>query len=249
MSGQQKAINYLIDFVESNRFTKMAKKIREKYDIPLNGFPVFDKDKNKDYLFKYPEAWRFNEFKNYKEEVKAFNIDVKKILEGFLLRGYFWNKYIRFYIFHNKLPEMDGHIAISCKPQGTAFSNLCQISDFKEQIEEYGEDYCYKLLQSELDFFPISLKISPYATRNDMVNYIDSNLKFIEYFQNKYKKDGVKLGKLRTKKNRERDGFIYKHRKLPRKEISKLVKDKFNIILGQSEINKIISLEKKRRSE
>ncbi len=101
--------------------------------------------------------------------------------------------------------------------------------------------------------FPVVIRISPYASKRDILNYVEKLYRFsIEPFQKANQKKTT-LGKVKNKKTiiEKRNDFIYENRKLPRKEIMRLIGDKFgsNNIIDYGYIGKIISLEKRKRKE
>jgi hypothetical protein len=124
-------------------------------------------------------------------------------------------------------------------------NDLCLINESDEEnLDDRRED-----VLKENQHFPVIIKISPYASQRDIVDYIRTMYPFIEHFQEKYKSRDIKIGKQRKRNPdiQERDNFIYKNRHKPRKEIGKLLKDKYNNYLDQGEIGKIISREIKSR--
>lgn len=95
--------------------------------------------------------------------------------------------------------------------------------------------------------YPISIDLHKFSSKRDVLDYVDKNWKTIEgylkFFRNKPKR-------IRQRKNEKRDEFIWKNKKLPIKEIRKLVKENFpgTIMMGYEDVSKVISLERKRRN-
>ena len=110
--------------------------------------------------------------------------------------------------------------------------------------------------------FPIALHISIYATKRDIIDFVEKHYADIiqpvqlsipsEIAGNK----GLKNIRSRNPIIQQRNDFIYKNRLEPYKSITKLVREKFKnvlpddkTILDQGAIGKIISVENKRRHQ
>lgn len=127
--------------------------------------------------------------------------------------------------------------------------SMCLISDI---LEEKQDPYSDSTLEIWDTAYPISLRISPYASKRDVLDYVSRMYNiYIKPLQKKYKKDEIKIGKAKNKKEsiQKRNEFIYENRHLSRKEIMHLIGDKFgaNAIIDYGYIGKIISLENKKR--
>ena len=123
---------------------------------------------------------------------------------------------------------------------------LCQLSDFTEgtnenKISQYIRIYAH----------PISIKVSPYASKRSILDWIEKNFGAVQKLQAQYKNPEIKIGQYRTKNTRiqQRNKFIWDNRNLSRQIILGKIKTKFgsSLNLGYQDIAKIISLEKKRR--
>ena len=102
--------------------------------------------------------------------------------------------------------------------------------------------------------YPVVVRISPYASLRDIQALVASMYSDqIRPIQEKYAVESVKIGKIREKDAtvQERNRFIYEHRDLPRKELMRLVNDKFvsKNPLDYAYIAKIILTETKKRKE
>jgi len=138
--------------------------------------------------------------------------------------------------------------------------NLCKNKHFdylenrdnKEQ-DETTNNFVDDFRKKSDEKYPISIRVSPYASQNEIVDYIKKRWEFIKELQDFYRKSNVKIGRVKKKnpKVQERNDFIYQNRKLPLKKISKLVSDQEKWGDGPDigHIGKIISLEKKKRKE
>ena len=166
-----------------------------------------------------------------KDVSKSLMEDLENLSNQYGLSYNTWWTSLEPYILTNELVEpMDTDICILC-------DNINDPDLSKEDIEHY----------------PVSVRISPYASKRDILDYIERFFPYILHTQKDYIDKNIKIGKFKTRKTniQERNDFIYKNRNLPRKEIMSLVGDKFgpNAVIDYGYIGKIISLEKKKRKE
>ena len=245
--SKKKLLNYLDYFIESDFFQSKVKEIRKKVGIPEGGFEV-DSDKFKDlswfdYFLYEPKQLK----KKGNNTLKKVNIEVQEVCKEFSIDNIQIKTIFRIYIYHNKknyelLNDLD---------------NMCSIADMRTEIEDreglsLSTEEVIQILK--LNTYPIGLRIHPSASQRDIVSYIKNNWDDIKSYLSHYKKEGSKFGKIRSRnpKIKERDRFIYKHRKKPYKEIASLVQKEFPEVsdsVDQGSIGKIISLEKQRRKE
>lgn len=102
--------------------------------------------------------------------------------------------------------------------------------------------------QSFIRAFPINIAVHRFATKNDILDYVENNWKEIEKQLDHYRNKSVRLRKRGL--DRKIVDYIWKNKSLNRVEISTMVKKKFpEVSLQYFEISKIISLEKKRREK
>lgn len=232
-SGHKKFLNYMREIIESEYFQTFIKDTRKRYSIPNDGFPA----KGNSRLFP-PEKWvgRDNSeiYKQYREEIRVFS------------RKYHWHHLdgidiLDNYIFYNKTDF----------PFSPNSFNVCMVADL---VGEKEEPYADVTQEDDDALFPIAVRISPYASLRDILDFIRRAYKYeIKFLQEQYREKGIKLGKFKKRKTsiQERNEFIYQNRNLPRKEIMRLVTDKFggNNSIDYGYIGKIISMEKKKRKE
>lgn len=227
-SGHRKLVQYFDAIIKSDYFQKECARLRKKYKIPKDGFPPNPR------FPVFPKEWEFGSVRQGKV-AKEFLNEVRKLCDKFRLHSLDWGVVFEEQVMYGRYTlEYDGFNS----------HNLIMISDFNNK-ETYhkSDDVAY----------PVALRISPYATQRDILDFVKRNGFMINASQHKYKVKGVKIGKERKKnpKIQERNEFIYEHRHLPRKEILKLVGNKFGYdgVIEYGLIGKIISLEKKKRKE
>lgn len=96
--------------------------------------------------------------------------------------------------------------------------------------------------------YPLSINIRSQASKNDVLDYIDKNWKEIEKWLSWTRKKNKT--NIRKRAKIEISNFIWKHKDLPAKELQTLINDSFpEETIIYSEINKIKSLEKRRRAK
>lgn len=258
--GFKKLNNYFLEVVKSDTFQNAVGYIRNMYYIPKKGFPSPFKEGAIDLLMPHedPKEWVYG---GDKEENDFFTHDIEMLCRRFFLYHDTWRFVIRNYIFFNRLPDLDKNIE--------EIYDLCEISDIEAEKEELKKYQKYKKYKNLLEafvsqlaerdmLFPVRINVSPYASKRDILDFIQKNYDYIKEIQNKHKMKGVKIGKIRSRNPliQKRNQFIYENRHRPLKEIRKLIVKQFKGILDNEllfmddgYIGKIISLEKKSRKE
>lgn len=180
--------------------------------------------------FKIGESTEVASSKLYKESLK----DIDDFCEKFGLDAPVWEESLLVYILGNEIR----------KPIDASLFFVSDIP-FEKNDDLWGESFD--------EIYPIALRMSPYATQRDILDYVKKCYKtHIEFEQKKYRKN-LKIGKIRTRKEviRARNQFVYENKHLPRKKIWQLVEEKFGSKLSTDygNIGKIISNEKRKRKE
>lgn len=104
--------------------------------------------------------------------------------------------------------------------------------------------------QTHIISYPVSIDIHKFATKRDVLDFIEKRWDFIESYLEMYTEKKVRLRK--RKMDRQIVDFIWKNRKEKANRISKLITKQFpdsKVILGYEDILKIISNEKSRRTK
>ncbi|MDD4804851.1 MAG: hypothetical protein PHN69_06835 [Candidatus Pacebacteria bacterium] len=234
----RKTLNFIKSLIEDPIFQKNILKLREKYKLPNIG--LSDK--------KYGISSTGTKFIEFPKKLNHTNFseDVKKLSKNFGL-DFLWSLMIENYVVYNDLD-----ISIFTSPIDIIDINSYFETDFSGK---YGEDLRRSLLEYLKDTavtHPIAILINPYASQREIIDFIKKMYKFkIKPLQEVYKNPDIKLGKIREKKECTtlRNNFIYQHKHLPRKEIMRLVTDKFGETLDYGNIGKIISLRNKKDSK
>lgn len=104
---------------------------------------------------------------------------------------------------------------------------------------------------SDDKLYPIAIKISPYASERDIINFVQKTYRtLIKPLQKKYKVNELSLGKVRIKSEKilRRNDEVYKTRSMKVSESVKHIKNKLKDgSLDEGSIGKIRSLEAKKR--
>lgn len=229
--SHKKLWRYVEEVFQSDSFVEDVLNLRNTYKIPKEGF-VEKKIGNK----MPPEEW-----KNYSNTtvVQMLMEDVDALcykygLPCFELHDTFLDR-----IFFDGPPEkyMDNFMAY----------NLCAMQDI---INDKEDPWSERKVESDDFAYPIALRISPYASRRDIIDFVEKTYTpFIKELQDRYKMIDVEIGKQRKRdpKTVARNNFIYENRRKNRKTIMKLVAEQFNEVIDEGHISKIISHETKRR--
>lgn len=256
--GRRKMWNYFFEISQSTEFLKEVEKVRKSIEKPEREYYLKDdKDGNIEIFFKkIRKKVTSKEIKKIVEQIKKdkklsrnnLRKGIYKICKKYYLHPLYWGPLIEDIIIKDKIPKMFDDFGF----------DLCLFLDQKEENEQYklnkleGEES--DTLELDDQFFPLAIRISPYASKRDILNFVNKTYNSdIKFAQNHYLDEKIKIGKIkqRNSKIQNRNDFIYKNRTLPQKEIMKLVNKKFpnKKIYDYSYIGKIIYLEKKRRKE
>ncbi len=232
-AGHKKFLRYFEELVKTQPFQKEIFCIRKKYGVPTNGFKSSKK-------VDLPENWVFRFSKRRRE----FEIEIKKLCQKNHLHYMDSIILLKPYILYNEL-DLENII------YERGVFNLLHISDLAEESKEPSSR---SFQESDNMAYPIAVRISPYASLRDILDFIKKVYKnSILPLQNHYKIEGVRIGKSKKKKAfiQERNKIIYQNRHLPSKTIMEILYKKygFNFEIDQGYIGKIISIEKKRRKE
>lgn len=201
---------------------------------------------------------------------------------NFIARGFHWECKSKYPEETKKLlamfPAMNGHLALLLRnyiyyniflyaelaDYSDPTLNVCRLIEAEEEglvfrIDEEGEGGISvrshnQAVDEMICSYPVSIRIHPDASQNDVVDFIKKNWSLIKGYQIKSRsKEGVhsfKNSKIKVNERvKERNEFIYKNRDLPRKAIMSLLAEKYGTValLDPGAIGKVISLEKKKR--
>lgn len=224
--GSRKLLAYVNNIIVLEEFQNKIHFIREMCHIPKNGYRPL-----KDNILNAPP--------NIGSNIRMIiDKEIDKICKKYNLHIVEWNETFTAYIYYNRF----------IKPWDFTFSHLCHVCDLKEETEN---PFSKHIIDFDNKVYPVAIRISPYATKRDILDFINVAYPLIKLFQEQHKDTKMKIGKYKKRdpKNIRRNEFIYKNRSLRLKDIAIKLQRKFNIDLDEGSIGKIISLETKRRKK
>ncbi len=255
--GAKSLLNYLKSVIESESFAEDLKTLRVKYLIPDGGF------NDKKYLIKnanpyskciIPPSWEGKD--KIKDWDEKLHTDVRDLRLKYNLSNQFDHILAKLFFF-NWEPQPDSLLR-------SGF-DLCTLSDLPLEDElRSAVKYAFTnsipevrrvdqdLIVEEKDTrreFPVSIAISPYASINEIIDFVRRSKDSIRHLQSKYKNQDSKIGKIRTRSTQERNAFVLEHKDKPRKKISEMVRKKYGGNVDEIYVRNIISKESKRRKK
>lgn len=235
-SGSVKLWNYFVDKTETDEIQDWIKNIRKALYMPEDGLQKNGKIENE--IFRVLRIVTEEHTPYSFDEVLDF-IDYmlySMCVIDYELNWWEWEYSFRHYLFFNEFLKPDH------------YTHLLRFYDVKSLASESANPVKYfsQINTSERISFPIALGISPYATKNDIIDFVEKMYPHIHRMQKNYKNVSVSIGSHRSRKNRERDNFIYRNRKLPIKKLLSIVSEEFGR-MDEGALRKIISIEIKRR--
>lgn len=227
--GRAKLEQYFLEIVRTQEFQDAVRELRSCYDIPEIGF-------NTEERIYPPAAWKH---RRAGAKIQMIGQEIDKLSEEYGLTPMYWGNVIEGLVFYNDT-------SLTADFGG----DLCVLADLQEQA---NEPFSKKDQTTNNENFPIAIRISPFASQRDIIDFVKKNELFISNQQARYKRNmkDLKIGKVRRKDGhkQKRNDFIYEHKHLPRKEIAGLLGKKFgmNGVLDYAHISKIISSERQKR--
>ncbi|OGI79171.1 hypothetical protein A3F19_00150 [Candidatus Nomurabacteria bacterium RIFCSPHIGHO2_12_FULL_37_29] len=234
-SSFKKTMNYIESLIDDSGFQKEVSKFRKKYKLPEKGLPetMYVEFEGKE-VIKFPEQ----------VDDGNFYSEVVELCEKYAL-DLMWSSIFENYIIYNNTEiNTDGN-PIDIADFGQLMNGPFQYESIEDSIA---------LCKNTAKTHPVAIFINPYASENEIVDYIKKLYKIsIKPIQDSYRNPKIKLGKIKKKKAgvKERNDFIYQNRHLPSKTIMRMLYDKYGpkLEMDQGYIGKIISMEKKKRKE
>ncbi len=189
-------IDGFYDFLCNLDIQEKIKKARTGLDIPLSGFhPTRENNDNFKYGNYEPSQWKYRYFKEW--SYLYIDLGLKTLLNKFGQDSEGLKRVFRVYFFHN-------HIDFDLLSETANRENMASVVDNEEELEEYGHDskvfmgYCTEKFRN----YPLAIRLSPYASKEQLKSFIKNNWTTIKKIQDKYKISNIKLGKLRIRKDK-----------------------------------------------
>jgi hypothetical protein len=236
-SSQKKMWNYLEDLVLTPEFRKDLKVFRKKFKIAEKGYDelVFiTMPANGHKVLTYPHHSEVEARKGYRDALlqfaKKYGLDL------------FWADVLECYIFYNKFVIDTMSSMISVEDIGELYRG-----QFPYPGEAEGNK---KIIETMSENFPVAIMLNPYVSQRDIIDYVKKTYKvsilpkLLWYRNNK-----IRLGTARRKNSRvkARNKFIFDNRNKSKKEIVRLVAEKFGEYLDYTYIARIIKEEEGHR--
>jgi len=222
----------VLELIVTEEFQTIVKRLRKECNIPEIGFTYQNDRLGKGYML-----WMNQYGKKYR---RIFMSTIGKICLKGKLSVYSWEGIIRDYIVTGLLIPVE-----EVDENGSGYAwGTCYVDDLVSYqntglpIVELNETH------------PIALRISPYASKNDIADYVEKSFSEIAEIQGRYK--GIvprKIYRNRGEVLRKRNEFIDQHRELSLNEIAEKLSIAMDISLSESDISKILSLQRKRRKK
>ncbi|MDQ5954097.1 MAG: hypothetical protein QG583_24 [Patescibacteria group bacterium] len=180
---------------------------------------------------------------------KSIQLGIINACNGFAHHKCFDSRYIkinlRMYVFFNR--KFDIPVEMFDDE-----NDLFKIEHIPTTLSEYDNEdhFLLKCLYDHFEFvskkYPVALFINPEISQNQLKDFISKKWVHIKKYA---KSEENRSFKIRTKKHRERDDFIFDNRNLPISKIREMLALKFKEYLDDGHIGKIISLEKRKRNK
>ena len=238
--GQKRFRLYFEEITRKEKFKNEVSRIRKIYNIPPEGYPFEDKDGKENYPERKLKGGR----------LKKYKTEIIKLSKDHGLLTHYWNEVVSEYVWNN-----------SNKGLFRFFMNLdkCYIEyphglDF-EIHKLFNPKKQFKLNKQEQEkinkMYPVILRISPYASTQEIKDYIDKYSEDIKNSQKEYQKEKfMRILEIRPNKasNNAIKDFIYEHQDLPIKKIATKLYKELEKSLDHGHIGKILSMERKKRN-
>lgn len=222
--GYKKYLKYLREFFVQESYIEFRDRIRVKHGIPSTG-----------YISDVPGD-KMKTLEKDKELIK----EIDTLIETYRLDIYDGCDLI----LSNILSNMTEPTLIN-----TRGHTSCIVVDLANETKD---PFSEKLQNQEDRLYPIAIRINPYATKRDVLDFVEKLFPTqIAHMQEEYRTDATNFNKNKTKlKNTQVIyDFIYKHKDHSYKELQQMVNAEFGRIFDHGEIGKIISSETKRRKQ
>lgn len=225
--GSLRMRSWFFDVIKKREFQKRIAHLRVHFGIPLQGFEDVTKDEGR--------QWFRNTLKEKKTEL-VLELTKLRTEYGFYSPEYSDSFFL--YLTENTALEI-GAVDFNW--------DMCDLSDRKKP-KPYQESDDHK------DAFPIAIYVNPYATENEIIDYLKTVYPtIIKPLQEHHgdKELAKKIGRVKGYRNelvRKRNDLIYDNRHLSREALSAILKQEIDQDLpDEGSVAKIISLEKKKR--
>jgi len=241
--------NYFSHFIRDKSFQEKILAIRIKYKIPPKGFTS---NKSQDRYFP-PAEW-LGWDKDKKLNSKSFNKirdEVDNLCNYYHLYIPDWSLILESYIFYNKINIfIDDLSSFSSCHLFDVYGTLNEMFTKKYVRFNNANQFTFPYMRAVSEMtsaFPIAILVNPYASENEIKDYLKKTWETVQQYQKKYRKVDIKVGKIRTKSGQKIYDFIWENQNLKRAILAEKVNKKFGRNIDAIYIRNVISRESKRR--
>lgn len=244
--SEQKLINYIDEFIETDDCQRKINGIRKELEIPETGLVLNGVSNNLKNLTNYILGDILHEIGAPK--LKILNLSMNELLKSFPILDGAISNFFRIYILFNKKEY-------KLFNEGLDITGLCKVEDINEFISEWQfiapPDKALEIIKKNFISYPVVIKLNPAISQRALISFIKEHWEIIEVYLKLNRTKETKLGKIKKKNENisKRDEFIYQNRDKSGKELGRLVKEQFGESLPYEYILKIKSREIKRRQK
>lgn len=231
----EQIIDGTFDLACSLKFQRKVKHLRVELGIPDHGFPDLDIDRSRFHFADYePSKWepKPSKERSYLEVEKH----LKSLTKDF---GHDSNKIrlvLRLYLFHNIIDD-------ELLREHAVVENMASLVDNIKEFEEYSHSpgVLSYFLKEKYSLYPLSIRISPYSTREQFLSFIDANWAKVEKIQKEYRMPNIQMGKLRSRKviSNEIKLFIAENFTENNNRLAEDIEEKFKVTMTVNQIRSI----------
>lgn len=248
----QQTLKFFEEFIRRKAVADFIKKYRKYLNLPPNGL-VFTNENRKEleetlvvFLYIPSRVRQLLPEEEKKKPMRVMNTCMALVAqEG--VNSFYINAMLSLFLFYNEVIDYPLRIL-------DAHDDLLKLEHLPSELSWYDNEdysllkYAYEHFEQLSKKYPIALYINPDVSQRQIQDFISKNWAFIEAHR-KDTKANISGFRKKKKTIQERNDFIYENQQLPRKEIMRLLYEKYGekLDIDYGYIGKIISLEKKRR--
>jgi hypothetical protein len=224
--GQRKILAFMVDLCRNEQFYRAVKQIRNKYNLPESGVNLFEEG-------YFVDEWPKKDISSdIAEELKREAYGLAKISNSGMLQLY---------------PEVFLSLVAYDVVYIPGYIDFAYIEEKRKLKSVLTEKQIDTVIKKE---FPITIKISAYASQNEIIDFIENNYEtYIKPIQNKNKDKKSKLGSLRLKKDQELLDTVYENSEKTAGKLMSLVADIHGVIYDPGNVSKKRSIENNLRNQ
>jgi hypothetical protein len=230
----ERVIHAFYDHITSVVFQRAVKNLREKLNVPPNGFTTFTKEDSNNFInANYdPSEWKppIPKQSTFMFIDEMMQILLQKMGQDSLgLRSV-----LRVYFFHNYVEPEILHEVARRNATVTMVDNVAEFGEYNSGyvvlMAYYGEKY---------KNYPVSIRLNPYASKEQLLSFIDDNWAVMKELQEKYAVPAMTMGNQTRGRKNEADEinlFIAERFEQDNYTLIDGINDKFGVIMSLAQI-------------